>query len=879
MEMNGELFKLSVRALKRRWRQAVLLFAVLSFSFGFAVMTIMINGSMEATNRAYAEAKYGRYDILIPYGVPEDREWLESREWLLKLGTTVSYGRLALDKDGRNGPSIGTVDQGFIELGHLELESGRWPEYPGEIAMEESKLDMLKLDKTLGGTVEFTIYVPTNHRGLYVPVQRSFKLVGIIREYADGWNYLSGGPRAASRTPASGAIITEQDAQSVYAEAGESVGQITYEENGETVTATLSPLLYQYHIIRDKDMSRQARDELQGYMKKAGRLGPTFNDDSNIQSIIGRSAEATSYYSTLILIVTALGVICIYLLRVRSEAASLARFRSLGLTKRQLLLMVFYETVIIALPAFVVGVGLAAGGTALALELTVYAGSVPVRVTFPWKKLMIAALLWLVTVVAVRLAAVFVSLRTPLTGRIGAPGRRAWLIRRLNRALIWTLTVAVCYTALLTFSHSRIYLYDLFYTKEAATNATVSPKGDEGTVPANTVDRLRLVEGVKNVWGIRYFVTDVMGKALEERDEYTRQTAPVYVIDDADLEYLIPFDDLELICDSFSREEFIAGDSVLAVSDSNFTLSFGNDLDFDIINSRELLFPVGDGVITARVGYGGKFGRAVYNTQGRDIYDLPYYDINDGEFSGDHLWGILCSESFFERFLSSMPEGQALDGVWTAGERHDYNKAVMTFYPGATYLGAAEEINWIVDEAGLRSNIGNLSSAESYRRDFNQVEIQFLAGGLCVMFIIFIVIFSAMALEAERERRSAGIMEAIGLSKSRRYLKRLRSTLKSFLSAAAVSMVMIIIKEDFYRPYLEWLEEDFRYNGRLRTLSERILDELLSCAYGNWYQYGGTFWRFAIPLGICFAVILAASVFAGGRVTRGNLTDRLRDEQ
>ena len=112
-------------------------------------MMLSVMGSMDRTNEEYLRNTYGAWFGAIPDGRDEDRSFLERRDWLSQLGESVSYAQV---KVSNAVSGAGTVDETFLELGRIRLRSGRLPEQPGEIAMEEDLLTALGYSAELGQT-------------------------------------------------------------------------------------------------------------------------------------------------------------------------------------------------------------------------------------------------------------------------------------------------------------------------------------------------------------------------------------------------------------------------------------------------------------------------------------------------------------------------------------------------------------------------------------------------------------------------------------------------------------------------------------------------------------------------------------------------------
>lgn len=117
--MDKELFSLAVQGVRRKRRSSGLVVLVLLVSFGFALMSLSVLGSIQATNASYRQNLYGSWYYALPNGQPQDAEFLSRWAGAKRWGQMQCYGTT------RGGVSVGTIDEGLRELGRLELASGR----------------------------------------------------------------------------------------------------------------------------------------------------------------------------------------------------------------------------------------------------------------------------------------------------------------------------------------------------------------------------------------------------------------------------------------------------------------------------------------------------------------------------------------------------------------------------------------------------------------------------------------------------------------------------------------------------------------------------------------------------------------------------------
>lgn len=173
--MDKELFSLAVEGVRRKRRTSGLVLLVLLVSFGFALMSLSLLGSIQATNASYRQDLYGSWYYALPNGQPQDAEFLSRWAGAKRWGRMQCYGTT------RGGVSIGTIDEGLRELGGLELVSGAWPSALREVAIEEDVLTRMGLEAVPGQEIDLDIVIRCGDDTLII--QRSYTLTGVIRPY------------------------------------------------------------------------------------------------------------------------------------------------------------------------------------------------------------------------------------------------------------------------------------------------------------------------------------------------------------------------------------------------------------------------------------------------------------------------------------------------------------------------------------------------------------------------------------------------------------------------------------------------------------------------------------------------------------------------
>lgn len=310
--MHHYLCDIALKGLKGKKRSSTYLFLVCFLSVAFAVVNVSITGSLNKTREELRYDTYGEWDAAIyspePLSVSKD-------EHIQGWGTAQVYGKL-LDGGETVLTGIGTLDESLLAIGHLAVQSGKFPTEDNEIAIEADILSGLGYDYELGQTLTLRIL----NREEEV-VDRKYTLCGVLREYTDLWS------TGTEKVTLAGACVT--------ADAAKEIGEVCS---------------YQYFLSAEGEEGYPLYKELKGSYAHVVE-----NTAAN-----GQIAEEEYHYFNLVLILftTLVAVIVIYSIQIKEQTRSIRLFRIIGVTKKQLSQIIFYETMVILLPA-------AAGGVAV----------------------------------------------------------------------------------------------------------------------------------------------------------------------------------------------------------------------------------------------------------------------------------------------------------------------------------------------------------------------------------------------------------------------------------------------------------------------------------------------------------------------------------
>ena len=379
--MHHYLCDIALKGLKGKKRSSTYLFLVCFLSVAFAVVNVSITGSLNKTREELRYDTYGEWDAAIyspePLSVSKD-------EHIQGWGTAQVYGKL-LDGGETVLTGIGTLDESLLAIGHLAVQSGKFPTEDNEIAIEADILSGLGYDYELGQTLTLRIL----NREEEV-VDRKYTLCGVLREYTDLWS------TGTEKVTLAGACVT--------ADAAKEIGEVCS---------------YQYFLSAEGEEGYPLYKELKGSYAHVVE-----NTAAN-----GQIAEEEYHYFNLVLILftTLVAVIVIYSIQIKEQTRSIRLFRIIGVTKKQLSQIIFYETMVILLPAAAGGVAVGSLATWGLLRVLMEQSTGGFYIAIPVVLIAGILMLWFGAVFGTRFLIFYYALRGRLSGRTeGRENRSSW---------------------------------------------------------------------------------------------------------------------------------------------------------------------------------------------------------------------------------------------------------------------------------------------------------------------------------------------------------------------------------------------------------------------------------------------------------------------
>ncbi len=804
--MLENILSLALQGTRRKKRSSLLIFAVLLVSFSSAIVVLCLVGSISKTNAQFRLNTYGEWYCGIPSGMEEDAQWLENQQWVKAIGKAGNYGTIntAVGQTG-----FGTLDNSLLSIGRIQLDEGTFPTSDDEIAMEADALSALGCDYKLGQEITLLIDIP--YKDQLIPVERSYILCGVIHEYSNLWVL----NRNSDNRLLVSAVVTEAAAEAVLEAAREC---ITSPENRKLVI-----LIPQYFLAVDEADRETACNSINGWLSstRTGDFGDIWVCENTAAYPDAVSRDYDDFYVYIIAAVTMIAVLCVYIMQMSGEIHSFAVLRSIGITKPQMALLLLTETLILMLPAVALGIPCGAGLTWLALRLTLYSGSVAIRVAIPYDALLAVIGLWAAAVLISRLIMFLVTVHTPLTGRMQLQSGKSRQVKRLRSALIVLLLSAfgavTIYTGMESIRPS--------YLREYWSLCPAYTIWEDTTVSVTKTDLIRKVPGVARVDG---FGEMKIGLSF---DGMAEQTVWIYAIDEDGWTETFDFSGI--------KESFHNGELVLMC--------------FPESSGEEYILPKNQITLRVRSSSGECLAESETDAV---ILQIPEMAMNRALAGLWDPYTIFCSESYLKQLLASMEAGKRWD-KYIAGEEFGYDRVYVGVDLNSDYLSTDVVMADLCRENGL--------SFDNRRQEFQarvqenvQTLILLYSSGICIALVVLLILSSALSLEAEQEKRHFGILRAIGMSKRQMRRKIFAKALMRSLTAAVIGWVL-------YGGYL--ILERMTANPTDYASSM----EALASAVHSLIIHGCDLQRVLLISGICLFIPLSISLLAKRKLMKGDL--------
>lgn len=564
----------------------------------------------------------------------------------------------------------------------------------------------------------------------------------------------------------------------------------------------------------------------------------------------------------MIVAVTILAVLTVYVIHLPDEIHHFAILRSIGSTKSQLTQLAATESLLLAIPAVVLGIPCGMACTKFALWLLVHYERTSIRVSIPYKSLLIVTLLWAAAIVLARCVMLVVVTQMPLTGQMQLQIGKANRIKRLRSGMIALLFVAfgliVVYTkmeALSPESSAKSYQQKVHYAVE---RLLVDEEGTatEGLVSEQEADFFRQIPGVSLVFETTSLQTGISFSGMEERTARFvaldgQQWADVFDLEEDELE-AFNNGEMVLVCvPGADVPNFYLSDGTVAAEDRVFVLPQED------ISSRDYVLPSGN--VTLHI----------YNNDGASIRDVPTaaavrcISLNtiwdSSGLTATNYWDpytVVCSQQFLENLLSELPEGEQW-GPFEAGGEFGYTRISIHLSTYANMTAADSIVSAYCAKNDLM--LGNYRQDLTTRETNNNQKIILLyAAGVCIALISLLILATLLSLEKEQEMHSFRILRALGMSARQLRAKQFGKALgRSVLTAVGGWLLYVGYNVHYEIQWEATAQPDIGHEARKISVLDSLRVNL-----ANWIAAGCTMRLVVILTAICFLVALVVSLFS-----------------
>jgi len=146
--MKGRINKIARSGMAGRKKDTLLLLLVIMMSFFFTILAIILQGSFEKTRDARRLELYGEWHAAYLDADEQILQLLEQEDQISAIGKSYVF-----DAGSQIGV-IGTYNQELLDMGRINLLEGNYPQNPGEIALESSKVAQMGLSNPIGQQIK-----------------------------------------------------------------------------------------------------------------------------------------------------------------------------------------------------------------------------------------------------------------------------------------------------------------------------------------------------------------------------------------------------------------------------------------------------------------------------------------------------------------------------------------------------------------------------------------------------------------------------------------------------------------------------------------------------------------------------------------------------
>lgn len=175
--------KLAIGNLKTRKKQYAIMIIGIILSMTFSSTAVLFASCIKSSKQEIKYRERGKQEYII-YNIDNSE-----MDKFVDSGSVEAYssfetlGFIFTDAEKKDtGASAVKMSEKAIEDYYISVKEGNFPENEGEIAIEETALEMLKIDAKVGDTIKVKLLVQNGNSYLEKPVEKSYKLTGIVND-------------------------------------------------------------------------------------------------------------------------------------------------------------------------------------------------------------------------------------------------------------------------------------------------------------------------------------------------------------------------------------------------------------------------------------------------------------------------------------------------------------------------------------------------------------------------------------------------------------------------------------------------------------------------------------------------------------------------
>ncbi len=313
--MNSEIIALTFRGIRRRLKSILRSMVLVVLAFTFVTGVLLLQENMSNWQKADNKKHFGDWFVMYRSKQPRENESIKNHPYTGNVYTAKTVTSVK-DRTNSSDIMIGTMSDGFISMGSIELEKGKMPDNDNEAAIDRNSLIRLGQGTDIGDNITLN--------------DKEYTLCGIMNSYTNVWN-------DGKKLP--GIIVTENEADNI---------------------ATDETYIYAYSLqsfLDEQDYSSIAEN-----LRKESGLRFNFTYNSNVYDYKPWGHAKVNNYIYVFIMLVGITIIS-YQITMYNKTRKNVRFiqRCLGADKGQIIFMTLTENIFILLISAVIGFGIASG--------------------------------------------------------------------------------------------------------------------------------------------------------------------------------------------------------------------------------------------------------------------------------------------------------------------------------------------------------------------------------------------------------------------------------------------------------------------------------------------------------------------------------------